>query len=402
MTSVVPHWLVIGPDAALEAEVRSALAGLRELNPALHAVADYRVGAEAARSRQPTVALVDMSSDFAAAKSAAAEIAAAVPETALVGAFRPETLGRDVAESVQLIEAIRAGAQDFIRRPVSSLELAQVVGRLAGRAAPAAPRLGTVIAFLSNKGGVGKSTVAVNAGCLLARRHPGRVLLVDASLQVGVCAAMLDLHAETTLLDAARQRARLDETLLRQLAVPHASGLHLLAAPRHAIEGAEIDDEAMARVLHVARRAYDYVLVDTFPLFDRVVMAILDLSDVAYTLTDNVVPTVINLARLFELYDSVGFPAERRRLVVNRYQRLAGNPRPAEVAARVGCAVDHVLAYEPRVTVAANTGRPRVLDGAWFSGFTRGVAALVREIEQLPRTRPGGESNGAAPREEPR
>jgi pilus assembly protein CpaE len=59
-----------------------------------------------------------------------------------------------------------------------------------------------------------------------------------------------------------REQHRLDETLLRQLATVHASGLHLLAAPGDAVGAAEVTDEAMSRVLTLARRAYAYVLVD--------------------------------------------------------------------------------------------------------------------------------------------
>ncbi len=58
--------------------------------------------------------------------------------------------------------------------------------------------LGRVVTFISNKGGVGKSTLAVNAAVGLALRHPGRVLLVDGSIQMGVAAALLNVQPETT------------------------------------------------------------------------------------------------------------------------------------------------------------------------------------------------------------
>ena len=95
---------------------------------------------------------------------------------------------------------------------------------------------------------MGKSTTAVNAAVGLAVRHPERVLLIDASLQMGVCASLLDLTPATSLTDVVREKDRLDETLIRQLAVPHKSGLHLLAAPADAVEAGDIDDEVMSRI----------------------------------------------------------------------------------------------------------------------------------------------------------
>ena len=117
---------------------------------------------------------------------------------------------------------------------------------------------------------------------------------------MGVCATMLDLKPVTTMTDAYHERDRLDETLLRQLATPHASGLHLLAAPADAVEAAYIDDEVMSRILTLARRTYDYVIVDSFPMLDRVMMAVLDLSDQAYIVLESVVPTVLGGAKLLE------------------------------------------------------------------------------------------------------
>ena len=161
--------------------------------------------------------------------------------------------------------------------------------------------MGRVVCFVSNKGGVGKSTTAVNAACGLALRHPGRVLLVDASLQMGVGASLLDLTPATSLLDVVREADRLDEILLRQLAAPHSSGLHLLAAPDDAVAASEIDDEIISRLVTLARRTYDFVIVDTFPMLDRAMVAVLDHSDRAYVVLENVVPTVLGGVKFLQV-----------------------------------------------------------------------------------------------------
>src|SRR5207237_6082693 len=129
-----------------------------------------------------------------------------------------------------------------------------------------------VAAFLGNRGGVGKSALSVNVACGLARRYPDEVLLVDTSLQVGTCAMLLDLKPTTSIVDAIRERDRLDKTLLRHLTLRHGSGLRLLAAPTDALEGSEVDDEAISRIINMARRSFEYVVIDTFPMLDSVLM----------------------------------------------------------------------------------------------------------------------------------
>jgi pilus assembly protein CpaE len=268
-----------------------------------------------------------------------------------------------------------------------------VLGRIARRSKPRAGRRGRIVSFVSNKGGVGKSTLALNAACGLAARHPEQVLLIDASLQLGVCASMLDLQPVSTITDAAHERDRLDETLIRQLATPHDSGLHLLAAPADPLEAAEVDDEVMSRILTLARRAYDYVIVDTFPMFDRVIVAVLDLSDRCYVVLENVVPTLLGGVKLIKLMDELGFPRERERVILNRSTNVLGSLKPGEVAQRLGREIDLVLPYEKKVIVAANMGRPYIQSAGRLFGYGRGLHRLVHEIERLPAQR-GKSANG--------
>src|SRR5580658_3804908 len=270
--------LIVGTDPQVASECEAALGSQAEGLVLLRAT-DARQAVELARSRRPQLAILEMGSDLSRLKAVVTDIAAVSPETLVAAAFRPELFGHDVSESALLIEALRCGVRDFLRRPISAVDLGQLVERFR-RQGPSGPaHWGKVVAFISNKGGVGKSTLAVNTALGLALRRPDRVLLIDTSLQMGVCAAMLDLSPTLSLTDAARERDRLDDLLIRQLATPHSSGLHLLAAPADAVEGAEVNDDLISRVLTLSRRAYDYVVVDTFPIFDSVVMSVVDSSD---------------------------------------------------------------------------------------------------------------------------
>ena len=117
------------------------------------------------------------------------------PKPRWPGQSQPEIYTGTTSESAVLLAAVRAGVKDFLRRPVSSTELGDLLGaRAAIRRLRAGATAGKIVSFVSNKGGVGKSTLAVNAAVGLALQHPERVLLVDLSIQMGVCASMLDLR----------------------------------------------------------------------------------------------------------------------------------------------------------------------------------------------------------------
>lgn len=377
--------MIVAKDASLLPELTAAFAPLVDLSPIIRAVTDVRQAAEAALSWQPDLALVEMTSDLEALRITSEEIRNASPETTVTAVFHPTVFPPDVPESAILIAAIRGGVQDFVRRPVSSRDLEQLFEHRERERRNEQAANGSLVSFISNKGGVGKSTLAVNTAVGVARRHPGRVLLIDASLQMGVCAALLDVRPSTTILDAARERDRLDERFLRELTTPHSSGLSLLAAPLNAVDAIDIDEDVFTRILTLARRCYDYIVVDTFPMFDRTVMVVLDLSDRTYVVLENVVPTILSAVKFLELLGSLGFPQERQRIIVNRYSTRAQNPRIPDIQARLNRDVDWTVPFHHHIQQAANTGQPYMLRASRYFRPGRTLHRLVADIEALHR-----------------
>ncbi len=386
MTSEI---LTITEDSQLREELQAAAKMLGEQQPRLRFVADRGELMQAVRSRPPELVLVPFGDDHRDVGRVAQELKSTQPPIPVVGVFRPNGFADNVSESAVLIDAMRAGVKDFLRRPVSTTEfrtllesLSEGSGSMAPNSRVAGGTFGRVVSFISNKGGVGKSTLAVNTAVGLALRHPERVLLIDASLQMGVAAALLNLRPSATLADIANERDRLDETLLRQLTIVHNSGLHVLAAPNDAIAAMDVDDTLLARIITLARRTYDYIVIDTFPMFDRVVVAALDLSDRAFIIVENVVPTLLGAVGLLNVLQRIGFPEERQSIIINRQQRITGSLSLPDVAERFGRALDFVLPFEKRVTIAANSGEPIAQHSSRLSGFCRVLQQLVTSIEQ--------------------
>lgn len=376
--------LIVGAERALEEELRSALSHVPDRQSVLHYVETYREAADVARRRQPNLIVIDIDRGVEEIAALTKDLQSLAPDAAIAGAFMPDRLNHG-SEGTAIIELLRSHVRDFLRRPVSSPELRDVLDRLLARRAvsPAVPQ-GRVAAFLSNKGGVGKSTLSVNAACALALRHPDEVLLIDASLQIGACAMLLDLKPVTSIVDAVRERERLDKTLLRHLALRHGSGLRLLAAPADALESAEVDDEAISRIINMARRSFKYVIVDTFPMLDNVLMTVLDFADVALIVVQAMAPGVAGIARLLPVLEGLGVPERRQRLVLNyNYKPFLGNLTPTDIANRLQRTIDYVVHYEAKVLAATNTGVPRIMHSRRWNKFGRAINQLVEDLDVL-------------------
>ncbi len=382
--SITARILILGSDKSLRDEAKLAFDSLGDQSPRFRFVSNANQLFEVLRNQPIDLVLAEFSENPRELNPLVAQISSAVPNARVAAILRPEGFDETVNESTVLIDAMRGGVCDFLRRPLSTADLNRLIGSGTtaenGRVDSRPNQLGRVVSFVSNKGGVGKSTLATNTGVAIARRGKQSVLLIDGSIQMGVGAALLDLNPSATLTDLARESERLDATMIRQTAAVHSSGLHLLAAPADAVEAMEIDDVLMARIITMARQSYDIVIVDTFPMFDRVVIAALDLSDRVFVVLENVVPTLLGGVKLLSVLERIGYPAKRQSIILNRQQRVAGSLSIDDVAERMQRNIDHVLPFDKRVMAAANCGVPIATAMLRFSGFSRALERLADDV----------------------
>ena len=374
--------LVVGPSPEFTGELEAALLAATEARVSLRSAADFSEAAAASRARMPDVVCIELGHDAAKLRDFVAALRVLAPDLPFVG-IHSSVRETSVSGPDVLVEAVRSGFLDVIERPISSADLRRVMPQIIA-AARARETAGRVVVFHSTKGGVGKSTLSVNVACGLARLRPGRVLLIDASLQLGVCAVALDLPGKSTVADAARERDRLDERLIRELAEPHHSGLRVLASPRDPIDAADVDDEALARIIAIGRRAFDYVIVDTLPSVDGTMLTILDLADQIYLVNQGTVPDVIGAARLLQTLDELDIAPGRRSVVLNRnLPPFPGALTAAEVGERLGQQVDYEIPHDKKVLTALNLGEPRLLRASTRFGWGRVMHGLVEDVDAL-------------------
>jgi chromosome partitioning protein len=136
------------------------------------------------------------------------------------------------------------------------------------KSAPARKGMGRVIAIASQKGGVGKTTTAINLGACLAQESR-RVLLIDVDAQ-GNATSGLGVNGNdqrTTVYEALISQAE-----MRQAIMPTAlANLDLVPAGQR-LSGAEVElvgmlarETRLKQCLAPVRQDYDYILVDGPP-----------------------------------------------------------------------------------------------------------------------------------------
>ncbi|MCZ4499593.1 MAG: MinD/ParA family protein [Marmoricola sp.] len=218
---------------------------------------------------------------------------------------------------------------------------------------------GKVITIFSPKGGVGKTTVAVNLAIALNNGGQSRVCIVDLDLAFGDVAITLQMIPAHTIAEAVDAEEHLDYSLLETLLTQHPN-CAVLAAPTHPEAKDRVSPALVRRVLRILREQFDYVIVDTAPAFDDQVLHAFDETDDCILVATLDVPTVKNVKVAIETLDALDLVPGRRHLLLNRADDEVG--LTAQVVEgllkmKVAAAIPSAVA----VANATNHGRPIVL-----------------------------------------
>lgn len=221
----------------------------------------------------------------------------------------------------QIIDTMKAGAAEYLVQPVSEKVFVNAIEEVRAKLANAG-RLaqGNVYSFISAKGGVGATVLAVNTAAALALSKKNAVALVDMSLQSGDASVLLDIVPQTTILDIAQNIHRLDVAFLRGVMCPHNTGISFLAAPQNPEDSDEIRGEHIAGILDLARKLHDNIIIDcsSMHVSDCSVEAFRR-SDKIFVVTDMSVPSIRNTVRLCKLIRKFGISANKVEIVINRF-----------------------------------------------------------------------------------
>lgn len=296
-------------------------------------------------------------------------------------------LVREVIDAPLLSQAMRAGVRDVVETH-DDQAVAEAVRRAhqlhtALRGPGGATRTGTVTTVFSPKGGVGKTTLAVNLALALADRGARRVCLVDLDLGFGDVAITMQLFPTHTIEQAVGAESVLDAVQLDGLLTRHADSLMVLAAPAHPDVKERITPALVSRVLRTLRESFDHVVVDTAPAFDDATLTALDETDECVLVTTLDVPTLKNVKVALETMDLLDVAPGHRHLLLNRADDAVGID-VEKVEAILGMPVEARISTSVDVAASTNTGTPIVT--------ARPDHPTSQAVRDLARTLLGGET----------
>ena len=302
------------------ADSGSPLKGLLAGSPAALVVGEFKRVTHAVQegpSRRPDLVIAELPEDRGSEPDGpparmVEALARAFPEAAVF------VTGSSVSADF-VIEVIRAGAVEFLRRPVQAGDLAAALEKLLRlrRGTQQVARAGRITSVFSTKGGLGVTTVATNLAVCQAERAPGKTILIDLDTRQSDVATFLNLHPAYSVIDALENPDRLDASFLQGLVVRHASGLVVLPGPTR-IERGQLVAEQVQGMLEIIRSHFDHVVLDLRHDLDPGTIAALEASDTILFLTSLTVSALRSGAAGLAAFRHLGLNLQRVKIVIMR------------------------------------------------------------------------------------
>jgi len=284
-------------------------------------------------------------------------------------------------------DLLQAGVTDYIVKPLTPQLIGRVLTERTGArdASPIHRKLGTTIAMVGARGGVGTTTLAVNLAWYLADRQNRRVALVDLDLQNGDCALALNIKATPGLREALVNPARVDNTLLERVITPVGERLFVLSSEEPLHDDVRFTPEAVETLVSALRELFHYVILDVPRIPAPPYRLALDMANFRIIVADQTLRAARDTVRLRTALGE-GDGTHRNIFVVNRHGE--GGRRAVtlqEMHQVLELRPKTVIPFQPTLfTAAANNSS---VAAAGRGKFTDAIAILALELSGRPKER---------------
>lgn len=178
---------------------------------------------------------------------------------------------------------------------------------------------GRVVIVFNPKGGVGKTTIAINLGAILQLDRAQRVLLVDCDTITGHIASSLGMEGLRTVAQVWNEQLATGETpaSLEQIATVHSSGLSILVLSSSPLRTEALAPDRVASAIAEAREKYDWIILDLHPDYGPLNQNLFALADRILVPVTPELPTIRAAVQFRGVAEELGI-RDRVSIVLNR------------------------------------------------------------------------------------
>lgn len=309
-----------------------------------------------------------------------------------------------IAEDVTpaaLHQLLRKGADEFVPYPLPENELQEAIDRMNAPEpvvtpqpvsvplAGGASKEGALFVVHGLAGGVGATTLAVNLAWELAtvsQKDAPRVCLIDLDLQYGTVSTYLDLPRRETVFEMLTDTASMDDDVFAQALQTFDEKLDVLTAPADMVPLDILTHEDIQRVIDMARKHYDYVIVDMPKTLVHWSETVLQAAHVYFGLIELDMRSAQNALRLKRALQAEELPFNKLRFALNRapkFTDLSGKSRVKRMGESLGISIDLQLPDGGKPVMQSGDHGLPLANSAGKNPLRREIAKLAQSLHSL-------------------
>ena len=160
---------------------------------------------------------------------------------------------------------------------------------------------GKIISICSVKGGVGKTTTALNlAGIYHLQKK--KVLIIDMDLYSGGVSALLDLKNKKDIFMLVDSISNNRFTKISDYIEPYNNNIDVLASPKDPRQASKIESKYIPVILDLAKKEYDVIITDTNHTLDENNLILFDNSYMSLFIITNDLVDLKNMKSLMSIF----------------------------------------------------------------------------------------------------
>ena len=287
----------------------------------------------------------------------------------------------DGMDNQLVLNAMRAGARDFVAYGSRASEVAGLVRRLSKRLPPVVPntQMGGLSVLFGTQSDADGALLSSHL-TLVVQKSGQQTLLLDLGLPRGDSLALLGLESSFHFGDALRHLRRIDATLIDSAFTCTPSGMRILAYASNDEPLEHTSAAELYMLLSALRQHFQHIVVNLTGQPDsEAVRTFVSHCDKLLWYTDQSVLDCRRNLAVLNVWREKGMKLEHAQLLVDRYLRNVA-PDSQTLGKSFGLEVMATLAYSPEVRLNAKNQGVTLFELAPREGLTQALRTLGERL----------------------
>ncbi|HCC06936.1 MAG TPA: histidine kinase [Clostridiales bacterium] len=276
----------------------------------------------AAERLEPDVILMDINMPIFTGIEATEQIMSRLPDTIII-------MMSVQKEADYLKKAMEAGAKNYLLKPFNTEEIINTLQNTYKKEKDKKQQMEKIkekkdmrspksIAVFSAKGGVGKSTTAINTAIAIKKETSKKVIIVDMDVYFGDICTMANVEPSITMIELIEEMAMITTDNIHDYIIETELGVDILAAPKKPEYADYVTVEHAKKIANLLKEDYDYIVFDLDNKFSDLNLAIMDQVDLILYITTMEITSIKNAKLGIDVMKSLNYASEKIKIVANK------------------------------------------------------------------------------------